>query len=706
MTARPRDRRWGSIVCALLSIVTLASLAPTAARAQPAPPITAQTSLTLLSQNVWIDPNGSVISRVRITGAPVGAQIQTILHTRVRSREDLHASFDQSPSGGYQLWQPPEPIESFPSSSAGSVDATVTIGLSDGTGEAGGRAVITSPGVFPVQIRVLDANDSQLASITTYAVRLPGPTDTDLKPTERIPLRVATVLPLTAPPSRRDDGRLEVNPTARLRAASLVQALEGGEGEAQTPPLALAATPEVLASLTDSTTTGDPALVSDLAAALGTRQVLQGPFVDVQLGAWLADPHLIGHLDGLLTRGVESLTTLVHRPDDTTMWAHIPAVPDDTITAAAVDWLAQHGVRKLLIPQTDVAGPDGLTDMTTQPFVVPSSAGPVSAVVYDSLLRSDFDGGGALAVNRTVADLAQIAFSNPTEARGVVLLPEVDDLDAKALTTLLSDLRDPRHDAVLSAVDLESIFQLPPATVPDGGAPLELQVHSDPPVSTIGHDSLRYDALAGRVADLGRMLGGTNGGVRALHAILDSAGSIQTTPERRGHLLDAVDAQLANTAAQISLPARQTVTLTARDAVIPVTIRNNLPTPATVRLHLDSSQRLEFPDGTTSTIRLNKGTNHLRIRVRTRTPGDAEVRIKLTSPDGALLIGDARYTIHATGLSGVGLIITAGALAVVLLWWIRHGVRSRRERRARHVPPAQLLDLPQDIPHHEDQHGV
>jgi hypothetical protein len=47
---------------------------------------------------------------------------------------------------------------------------------------------------------------------------------------------------------------------------------------------------------------------------------------------------------------------------------------------------------------------------------------------------------------------------------------------------------------------------------------------------------------------------------------------------------------------------------------------------------------------------------------------------------GVLTTGS--YTVRSTALSGVGLVISIVALCVLLVWWGRHVLRTRRTRRA------------------------
>ena len=68
------------------------------------------------------------------------------------------------------------------------------------------------------------------------------------------------------------------------------------------------------------------------------------------------------------------------------------------------------------------------------------------------------------------------------------------------------------------------------------------------------------------------------------------------------------------------------------------------------------------------------------IRVRSRLPGDTPLRVRVTTPDGAVLLSEGTYSVRSTAVSGVGLVLTVGAGLFLAVWWGRHILRSRRHR--------------------------
>jgi hypothetical protein len=69
--------------------------------------------------------------------------------------------------------------------------------------------------------------------------------------------------------------------------------------------------------------------------------------------------------------------------------------------------------------------------------------------------------------------------------------------------------------------------------------------------------------------------------------------------------------------------------------------------------------------------------------VGTRTSGDSTLQLQLVSPGGLLQLANAEFTIRSTAISGVAIVLTAGAGAFLLFWWFRSASRRRRRHAAR-----------------------
>jgi hypothetical protein len=162
-----------------------------------------------------------------------------------------------------------------------------------------------------------------------------------------------------------------------------------------------------------------------------------------------------------------------------------------------------------------------------------------------------------------------------------------------------------------------------------------------------------------------------------------AAQSSSLRARQRSTYLDGVRRQVDREIATLRMPSDRTITLTAREGELPITIRHTSSYPVRVVLRLDSDSLL-FPGGDRRVIELARPNATERFKVRARASGSFPMRVRLESPDGELLLAESRFTVRSTAASGVGIGLSAGAAGFLLVWWARH-VRSR-QRSKRLIP--------------------
>ncbi|HJR25418.1 MAG TPA: DUF6049 family protein, partial [Acidimicrobiales bacterium] len=146
----------------------------------------------------------------------------------------------------------------------------------------------------------------------------------------------------------------------------------------------------------------------------------------------------------------------------------------------------------------------------------------------------------------------------------------------------------------------------------------------------------------------------------------------------------AADGSVEDLAEAIATPDTATITLTAREGTVPLTIRNDTGGSVEVRVRL-RSPKLELPEGDTFSLTLAGPTNRLDIPVRTRASGSFPFDVEVTSPDGRVELASTRYSVRSTAVSGVGLFLSIGAGLFLVVWWARHWREHRRATKL--VPP-------------------
>jgi hypothetical protein len=178
--------------------------------------------------------------------------------------------------------------------------------------------------------------------------------------------------------------------------------------------------------------------------------------------------------------------------------------------------------------------------------------------------------------------------------------------------------------------------------------------------------------------------------IDSLQALQLVSGAAGLTATERIAYLDAVSSQVDAQVDAIHVD-QQAVTLTDRAGIIPLSVRNDLDRAVTIRVVVES-EKLELPDGNELVAVVEPGITTLEVQVEARASGAFPVDVRVTSPDGILVLSDGRVTVRSTAVSGLGVILSVLAALFLLLWWARHFRSVRRANRlvsTKH-PAAQL----------------
>lgn len=530
-------------------------------------------------------------------------------------------------------------------------------------------------GIFPIEFRLTAPDEGdELDRILVYV------TEIDPDATARRPLSVALHLDLSMPVALQPDGTTRLDPNT-VDSMQVVTAALVAHPDV---PVTLSINPETIVALDN-----DPAgsqIVTDLNEIVGaSAQVLSAPYVRLDETAWWREG-LSDVLDLQYTLGDQTLTQIVGATPTSRV-----IVVDPSTTPVALDELRSRGVTAVVV-EPGTLSPLDTEDFPltlTQRFVLRTARdAPIPAAQIDADAAENF-GDGIYEAHRVLTDLEVLGFDQPNVPRGVVIEPPADWRPTRDfLRGLLSGLRD---DPVLTPVTIADFFAPSQVGVADARgqidrpSPLEPLVRRLTPApidSTdgyLGAYNLFSDGL-----DSYATIRGDDGGqeVAELRTRLLVAGSHDLSLDERDEYFTEVNDLVADDIAGISGPEPETITITARRADIPITIVNDLGYEANVVLVL-ASDKLEFPDGPEIPWTLQPGVNEdIAIPVRARTSGDSLLQVTVRSPDLRLQLGNTgRVTVRSTALSGLGLVMSIAAIAMLAVWWGRQILRSRRERR-------------------------
>jgi hypothetical protein len=626
------------------------------------PPATAQQTdatgtINLVSQTPFRSTGQpfNATLRMRTSSATAGLEIAVGTYRRLRSRSEFVNSVE-----GRLPTRTPTDLARFPVDSlVPDADGNVTVAIEP-------RA--TLDGVYPVRIELRDSDGDVVDGFTTFLISIPATVEAD-------PLDVAVVLPLHAPPALTSAGEVDVDDT-RANALTEVAAMLAQRGSI---PMTLAPTPETLEALATSGSPADRETAAALATAASGRQVPAGTYVPTDLAAMLASG-LDSEVNAQLARGARVVADAFDAPPDFTT-----RIVEEVLDDAALAALASQDVTGLVIAERSldpIRLPNNLT--LTATFGLGGAEG-MTAAVADAGLAAHLtrDLPPALGASHLLADLAVLWLDLPGRSaarRGVVFMPNRSwTPDAALLDAFLEGLStNPIFAPVTVAQFLEQVGPLRTRNTPTNRSFLPRDGGSAG-AGAIRSTRRDLEAFAAIVSP-------DNPALDLLDRMLLVSQSSDVRPGTRTRYLRGVDNAITEQLSRIDMPDRRSITLTAREGELPITITSSLDYPVTVVLSLESDA-LDFPSGASRTLELTRQNTTERFPVHARGSGSFPVRVRVTAPQGGLIIAESRFTVRSTAVSGVGVALSVGAALFLIVWWASH-LRSRRNERRDEPLPA------------------
>jgi hypothetical protein len=655
-------------------LAVLLALLPVPARAKdvrPQPQEEAPVHLTLLSQSLVVTSRHKL--RVTVLAANRGEvdyadlELKLWLYDPARSRTAYAAGLEQEPPTGVFLVAPFAVERSLPHGES------QAISIDRGMPELAARA---ENALYPMKLQ-LESNGVPvgiLRSSVTFVAEQP-----------LVQLNVSPIFVLDegiqlGPRGEFTSDVLERSIAPGGRLESVVSALEDIPVQAT-----LVVSPMLLVQLegmTDGYRREGTAVPSDAPSAQRARQMLdrlralarrpEPPTEVVALPfAGPSVPSLVAaRLEGDLARqiGLGQVTVKELLGVQPTNGLFRP--PGGLLTPDAVRTLADLGIEALIVDPGAVPPPGGL--VLSPPGVAQVEAGlgrTLQAVAPDPQVAArlgSLPDDPRLRARWAVGDLTALYFERPSVDRGVAVLFQGHH-DRTFLTAVLRSLQPgslPRNTAWLRPVRATRLLAGTEAGEPQDLDPNRIPRYSESFLQAVGDaresiaqlDSMTVDptALSERLRT---------------QVLVAQARDFLRHELAAQAFLDAVQERVQREFDKVEPPTPSSVTLTSRGGVIPVTIRNLAGYRVRIRVVLESP-RLEFLEGDSQEVILERPVQAFTFPVRAQTTGRFPVTVRLETPGGAS-IGESRMVVRSTAYNVLALVTTLGAALFLAAWWAR-----------------------------------
>lgn len=682
--------RWGkTALCTLAAAVAvLIGTAPAASGGAPEAAARAHAPaaaplLTLLAQTNSVTPTqpwfNVSVGVSPSAGSPGDLRVSITYYSRLDSASQLQQAIDGSPGGSVLGRQPDVAVTGASQGQASTAASCVTV-LRDARDTPPTTGIgMCAPGtlsidmgctpfsgtcgdVYPVQIALYrQGSTTAVARLTTFLTYQEAGEPGSIG--RGGPLDVALVLP----------------DFSAADTKVLAAALAGHP----TVPTTLAVNPAVL----QKSETADPRATARALAQLDSlagEQVLSQPYEPINLAA-LSEAGIPDEISAQMTRGDQILRAAGLRPTPGP-WVDTASSFSQGDGADLATGLQDAGASQLVLNEGDLTSA-GLSNYTfAQPFNLDLGRGAtITAVAADAALNARFSANPndpVLGAEQLLAGLFFVHFENASLAqpRGVVVNPPTGWQASKQfLDTLLGGLSPSPNDA-LQPVTLDQLF----SGVPVGGnrEPAVRHLQGGPATRGISHSAAVKIALARQ--QLSSYTAAISGHLPAEIVTLSDAllgTEVQgLNPTGRAAALSSYERAFGAETGRISFAGQETVTFTAQQASIPITVLSSVPYPVHVVVTL-ASDKFTFPSGNTRRLTLDRPTTSVRVTAQARTSGDRlPIDVTLRTSNGQLLLAHTVLTVHSTAVSFVGVALTVLAGIVLLVWWARTWHKARRRR--------------------------
>ena len=519
--------------------------------------------------------------------------------------------------------------------------------------EANSSLTFSFDGVYPVTLRIRNSQTSEvISSVLTFVNKRQ-----DVVPS---PTPITTLIRLTATPSLSPDGLVVVSEETRQKVRDFVAFLA-----TYSAPLTIGIEPEILSALALSTQSEDTQLLVNLREQLRRFSVITSTFTTTDVSLFAAT--------GLDDEFIEQL-----RLGESTLNRFLPDVTiqrsswiaDAPVTTSGTQLLRKAGIASLVLM------PNAQRNTSTASSSAVLTRPEGRPTDYMSIVKVDPDIAAALSGASTKTTEVITAYRSAAEAAlladdlresgqasdgvRIVVSSQTGEVGASNALTLTS--------RAIVGVNGLSVIDM------SGPAPVTAQT----PVTTFSASApANAQSRAQRISAVRRDLNATASMVsetdprRDLWAHLLAVGESSRAGSAEQYL-DGLSALLRTTREAVTINTPGTITLSGRNSIIRLQVRNNSSTELIIRLQLASGKlELDTPD---RLVTLNpESTTEIEVPAEALSNGRFPISMTVTTPAGNVdVVPRTTITARVNALAGFGQLVSISLLLVLAAWWWSH----------------------------------
>ena len=604
--------------------------------------------LSLLEQPVWSENNNSFKLSLSIKHLDEGdlIEIYTLEELNRNSLKESFISKNSEPTeNSFQITLTQEQI----------IKKEITVELN--TNSPTNNSVFSEPGtVRPLIVKSYTSDQKNSETLVFPLIHLPK--------TEKLnTISLAFIFQINAKPPLQHDGTYIIDREAITQITNLVDTLKNNPEI----KITISLPPATLSSLSQSKNPKDELLLLDIKNLAETQlHIISSPFVTSDPEAWRLIDRFETYND-LLNRGDRQITNQLQiEPDRSFSFVTNSAVIE------TLDALNKVGIKTFI---TEFSHIDPTPENKIDPFI--SLQGDNGKVFKVFILDDTINFYLNKLENKNsdmqflLGDLSLIAMDeNKEEKNLIVKIPK--DLSGNLLNQFLTTLQN------FPKINIKALPNLVDHAEKNQKVDKTKYVLWNKSPQDISTRAPNQNLAKAAIRAYSEVIGKPHPNTSFLYELLDTTSASELNENDTSKYFTTIYEEIVKVIDGFTSPENQNVRLTSRKAELPFTLQNNLNHDANVVLILQSDGRISFPAGQTLEVKLNPGTNKIKIPVSSRASGDSQIRIGVRSPDKEhlLQLDSNSLLIRTTRLSGVGILLFVSAVFFLAFWWLR----SRRLR--------------------------